>query len=484
MKHKFIILALLLVSSTLSFVLLVPKATSTKLLDPNSAVASPDIIWVPDNYTKIQWAIDNASDGDIIQVRVGIYYEHITVNKSVALIGENKYNTVIDGNNTGNVISITANKVNISSFTIQKGAPSYGSGISMEDSSGNNISYNVITHSEIGISLVCSSDNTVSSNNFSNNAHGLWIWYSNNNVFADNIVSLNTMHGIYLWYSNNNILNNNSVSPNYEAGILIGHSNNNSLSGNNISNNSHGCAFLSSNDNVLTNNIVSSNNYSGIWLSDSSNNTIFHNNFINNTEQVHHFGSFISENMWDNDEGEGNYWSDYNGTDLNQDGIGDTPYLIDENNTDNYPLMGMFCDFAVTQEFGQIYHVQVISNSTILNLDLAWWLSSPTKYLSPGSEFIWLNLNVTDEEGFGFCRIMIPRAVLNDSYIVLVDNNEVTVKELPISNSTHAYLYFTYFNDAHEVIIVPEFPLAMILPLLMILTLTMTMLGKKFRLTK
>jgi len=35
----------------------------------------------------------------------------------------------------------------------------------------------------------------------------------------------------------------------------------------------------------------------------------------------------------------GNYWSDYNGTDANHDGIGDTPYVIDTKNADNYPLM-------------------------------------------------------------------------------------------------------------------------------------------------
>ncbi|MDD3792425.1 MAG: hypothetical protein PHY74_04775, partial [Candidatus Bathyarchaeota archaeon] len=41
---------------------------------------------------------------------------------------------------------------------------------------------------------------------------------------------------------------------------------------------------------------------------------------------------------WD-DGKEGNYWSDYTGTDDNTDGIGDTPYIIDALNQDRYPLM-------------------------------------------------------------------------------------------------------------------------------------------------
>ena len=35
----------------------------------------------------------------------------------------------------------------------------------------------------------------------------------------------------------------------------------------------------------------------------------------------------------------GNYWSDYNGTDADGDGIGDIPHVLDEKNQDNYPLM-------------------------------------------------------------------------------------------------------------------------------------------------
>jgi hypothetical protein len=53
--------------------------------------------------------------------------------------------------------------------------------------------------------------------------------------------------------------------------------------------------------------------------------------------------SYYSMNAWDDGYPScGNYWSDYNDTDLNGDGIGDTPYIIDTNNTDRYPLMSPY----------------------------------------------------------------------------------------------------------------------------------------------
>jgi parallel beta-helix repeat protein len=59
------------------------------------------------------------------------------------------------------------------------------------------------------------------------------------------------------------------------------------------------------------------------------------NNFVANSKNV---VTLNCANIWD-DDAVGNYWSDYNGTDANGDGIGDTPYIIDANNKDNNPLM-------------------------------------------------------------------------------------------------------------------------------------------------
>ena len=85
----------------------------------------------------------------------------------------------------------------------------------------------------------------------------------------------------------------------------------------------------------------------GIDLQNSANNSVYHNNFINNTIQATVTPNY--NDTWDNGyPSGGNYWSDYNGTDqykgsnqdiLGSDFIGDTPYAINTNNTDHYPLM-------------------------------------------------------------------------------------------------------------------------------------------------
>ena len=86
---------------------------------------------------------------------------------------------------------------------------------------------------------------------------------------------------------------------------------------------------------IVRNDILSNNQ--GVVLNRTMNIQVFHNNFLHNSAQaIDHQGT---GNTWDNGyPSGGNYWTDYTGTDPDQDGIGDTPYAFSDNQ-DRFPLM-------------------------------------------------------------------------------------------------------------------------------------------------
>ena len=203
------------VSGIMLTLLLVSMLTLALNIQPIKA--EPTTIIVPDDYEKIQWAIGNASDGDTIFVRAGTYYEHVAINKSISLIGESKYNTILDGNGTGTVMDITANNVSISGFTIQNSAKPELHGIRVYSSSGINISGNIITNNGVGIYTGGSyyTPNFITSNIISNNWEGICLSNYGYTVLTNNTISHNT-RGItlYAWMGvlprifHNNFINN------------------------------------------------------------------------------------------------------------------------------------------------------------------------------------------------------------------------------------------------------------------------------------
>jgi len=106
------------------------------------------------NYSTIQDAIDATSDGDTVFVFSGTYYENIVVHKSINLLGENKNTVIINGNDNGDVVNITANSVKISGFTIKNSTYMNsiwdGCGVRIL-SDGNIIENNIFTDNQDGI---------------------------------------------------------------------------------------------------------------------------------------------------------------------------------------------------------------------------------------------------------------------------------------------------------------------------------------------
>ena len=236
------------------------------------------------NYLTIQDAINAPEtwNGHTLLVDAGTYNEHVVVNKRLSIIGEDKYNTVIDGNGTGNVINITANDVRIAEFTIQNSGLGYpDSGIFVHDSHGNNISQNIISGNVFGIYLNSSGDNIIDGNKVSlNSDSGIVLDASSHNTLVNNDLSNNDDEGIKLWDSNNNAIIENNVQGNWK-GIKFHMSLHNTLKGNDVSNNDYGIELTgSSTNNTLIGNTISNNDY-GIYF-ESSNNTISENDIPNN----------------------------------------------------------------------------------------------------------------------------------------------------------------------------------------------------------
>jgi parallel beta-helix repeat protein len=358
----------------------------------------------------------------------------ILANCSNVVVENQNFSKVVNGINMG----FSSNNT-ITSNTFSNN----GGSIQLFRSHNNRLADSDMSSNEWGIALTLSDHNTVTGiNSWDNNGNGISLSGSDYNIITDNLFRDNRdgirisdyEYGMVLENSYGNIVTENDILSHRGSGIRIRESFNNTATLNNISSNEKGVQLIESGDNWITlNNIV--NNLQGIALSVSSNNWIYHNSIDNNSLQAF---DDRSNNQWDDGyPSGGNYWSDYTGVDMksgpNQDlpgndGIGDTPYVIDADSEDRYPL----------------------TDRTLFPLLPPY---APQKLQAdPGNRQITLTWNPPTSPGsFPITNYMIYRGTVSGGQSFLTKVGNVTQHvDTGLTNGQTYYYYITAFNGVGE----------------------------------
>jgi nitrous oxidase accessory protein NosD len=296
-------------------------------------------------YTTIGLALDAASNGDTVYVYSGTYSENVVVEESIHLIGQNREQTIIDGGGSGDVVHVQVDSASVSNFTIRNSGTTWmeghwDSGIELEHSDNSEVKFCFLQDNAAGLRLFGSSYNAIIGCHFWSNTAGV--------VFSEEYP------GPYQDNFRNEILSN--IIDYNEKGIYFEHTlstyhHSNTVQGNDMSHNGVGMSMIMSQENDISCNHISNNTGYGIALAmcmgGGQDNKFHHNEFVLNNDggvQAFDSGSVSGTDYWYSEVyWEGNYWSDYTGSDVNGDGIGDIPYDIDgEESQDLYPLMAPF----------------------------------------------------------------------------------------------------------------------------------------------
>lgn len=330
--------------------------------------------------TSISQALRMAADGDVIEVHGGSYNEDVTLNRPVQLLGLGS--PTILGRGDGSVITIAADRCTLRGFTIEH----TGSSLENEDagilikSRNNRVENNRIEDVLFGIYLYQSDGNYVAGNtvrgrfahDFGDRGNGIHIWNSNYNMLERNSVT-GARDGIYVQNSYHNVIRSSQIHD-LRYGLHYMYSDDNDFEGNDFYNNvagaaimyskrirfrrnmflhnrgfaSYGILFQADEDCVAEENVIADNAI-GIFMEALIRSTLKDNLIAGNDLAMRVFTSAAEDHFERNNVVEnlspmevvgghtdnssngstgGNYWSDYDGFDLDGDGVGDVPYRI------------------------------------------------------------------------------------------------------------------------------------------------------------
>jgi len=403
-------------------VLLLVSLMASCILKIQPSKAAQKTITVPDDYPTITAAIGNATDGDTIFVKKGIYEEDtLEISKSLFIIGQEVENTVVNlypplvtstiftqtFTSYANPININADDVKLSGLTINSEGGEISATGNRTQITGNILntdvhlrgSYQTVSKNNLTADVTCSGgaygnvyqNNVVNGNIgcdsgsynrfFANNVLGGGV--SSGGTSSNNLIYGNTIkNGEGIWACYGDVVAKNTVIDS-EMGVSVGWGFNNIICGNIIANNrGAGLTKLEGSNNTFYANYVVNNSVGveiGVYSSlEPLNTTFYHNDFVKNIQQTKVINLDHSD-YWDNGE-EGNYWSNYTGSDANHDGLGDSPYVIfGERHTYDYPYT------TYAESYEDRYPLMTPFNCSSITIELPEWATSqlPNLFTSP-----------------------------------------------------------------------------------------------------
>ncbi|UCF64426.1 MAG: nitrous oxide reductase family maturation protein NosD [bacterium] len=346
------------------------------MLSSTSLTAKDVIVGKSGEVQSIQEAIRMAETGDRIFIPGGLYQErNIIIDKTVTIWGEDR--PVIDGENQSSVFIIKANGVIIRGLVIKNAGVSYiedNAGLLIEDARDCVIENNDFINNFFAIYLSKSSYCTISNNRIQGNAtresssgNGIHLWYCKNITVEKNYIS-GHRDGIYFEFVQNGLIRDNQSEQNLRYGLHFMFSDSCKYTSNTFKKNGVGVAVMYTNRVEMTHNTFENNWGSasfGLLLKEIRDSLIRGNIFYKNSTALYSEASnrnrieknVFTQNGWalrlmansmDNQivhnifEGNSfdvatnsrqnfnqfneNYWSNYQGYDLDGDGLGDVPY--------------------------------------------------------------------------------------------------------------------------------------------------------------
>lgn len=346
------------------------------VMSPKTAAAQDIRVSPGGEIRTLSGAVEMAQPGDHIVLEAGTYREsEIKIDKPLTIEGINR--PVIDGQGQGSIFIIGADDVTLKGLDIRNTGRSYVhdyAAIMVVKSTGFLIENNTLDNVFFGIYLAETRGGEITGNRIesydrreASSGNGIHLWNSREAVIRDNIVT-GMRDGIYLEFAEDVRITGNLAVDNNRYGLHYMFSDGGIYVDNTFRNNGAGVAVMYSENIQMRNNLFEHNwgtSAYGLLLKDIRNSTIEANRFYRNTVAIYsesssnveivrnhielngwavniksssarnHFrkNNFI-ENSFDvrtdsprnNNLFEGNYWSGYEGYDLDRDGTGDVPY--------------------------------------------------------------------------------------------------------------------------------------------------------------